>query len=209
MAVLVRAIALHRDSMLNKYATRAQIAARSVYGVKMANYDWLFNLKPEIFAALAPEDQHEILRAKGYAVDQSIRDQFATRTPPADHSPVGIAEAVLNAPNSSVEHLVASIDDKRYLVHRTPQGAPMQSFHVGVPDNVYDLPEAKNVINKNVHSHALKGLGLGAIGGGALGAGLGALSTSEEGDEATNTALGGTLGALGGGALGSAIGSGR
>ena len=50
---------------------------------------------------------------------------------------------------------------------------------------------------------------MGALGGAALGAGLGSLLTSEEGDEGTNAVLGGGLGALGGGGLGAALGTGH
>lgn len=209
MAALVPVTARPQDSMLKKYANQARLAAQNVYGVKTANLDWLFNLSPEIVGALAPEDQYAIMHAKQLHIDENIRQQAMARKPPPDNSPVSVAESVLNSPNSSISHLVTPVDDKRYMVHRSPENETMRSFMVNVPDNVHDLPASKSLISKNVHSNALKGLGIGAIGGGALGAGLGALSTSEEGDEGTNTALGGTLGAIGGGALGSALGAGR
>lgn len=209
--------------MLNQFAKIARDNAQRLYGVKAANdqlsavldqlspeqLSQFMNSTPEQLQQMAPGVQQVYFGAKKKLSDAALQTQMAQRTPPDHHSPVGMAENLLNAPNANVEHWVAPIDDSNYLIHRRPQGQDIITNHVNVPSNVHELPQSKTLIDKSMRTNAYKGLGLGALGGGALGAGLGALSTSEEGDEGTNAAIGGALGGIGGGALGAALGSGH
>lgn len=209
--------------MLNRFVKMAQETAQRVYGVKVANdpmsaimeqlspeqLSQFMNTTPEQLQQMAPELQQVYFGAKKKLSDAALQRQMAQRVPPDHYSPVGMAENLMNAPNANIEHWVAPIDDSNYLIHRKPQGQDMATHHVNVPSNVHDLPQSKTLIDKSTRTNAYKGLGLGALGGGALGAGLGALSTSEDGDQETNTAIGGIVGGIGGGALGAALGSGH
>ena len=223
MEASAQATALHRGSMLNRFIKTARDNAQRVYGVKTANdplsavldqlspeqLSQFVNSPPEAIQQMLPEVQQAYFGAKKKMSDAALQTQMAQRTPPDHRSPVGMAENLLNAPNANIEHWAAPIDDSNYLIHRKPAGQGITTHHVNVPGNVHDLPQSRMLIDKSTRNQAYKGLGFGALGGGALGASLGALSTSEEGDQGTNAAIGGVIGGFGGGALGAALGSGH
>lgn len=195
--------------MLDQFIKIAQLRADALYGVKTANVDWVMNLPQEHFEALPQDVQYFINNLKKKKLDNDLRFAMESRPISSDPNPTNVAETILNRNPLDAKHYVAPGSDGQYIVHQALKGQPIQSYAVDVPKNVYDLPESRAAIHHNVQNQSLKGLGLGAVGGAAIGAGLGHLYNSDQEDDDNNAVLGGALGGTALGALGAAVGGGH